>query len=371
MRKHDENPDRVPGGGWINPSGVPEPLASVIKQRERGRPKVGSISVTELIQPPRVRVLKSRYWDHEHMTMDVAHRVPAFIGSAVHDRLAVWLYDKPGKQRVERRISTVAFGWEVHGTPDLFHELAWSDLDDEERDSVLAMFPNVNKSGPIGVLDDHKTMMSGWGLAKSEGEGRDEYKDQIDLYAHLFRVRGVEIHLARNLWLICHHEQRHAGVGFYPAAPAGKIVQAMRKPDEARAFFEERVSLHRRAMLDGVRDDDLPECSESERWKRPDEWAVYPSAGRPRKDGTRARPIKVFRGALGETEGDALRHKRDLKVRNGKNYRVENRVGESVRCQPAYCDAFQFCTFGKNLRADYDRPEETATPKAALATEGA
>jgi hypothetical protein len=353
MRLPTDDVDRVPGGGWINPSGIPEPLASAIKSRERGRPKVGQITVTELLQPPRIRTLKARYWDNENMTFDVAHRVAAFVGSCVHDRLAHELYDQPGK-KVERRLSMGCFGWQVSGQPDLYHELKWSDLDPEEQDSVLTTFTNVNpevlKETPIGVIDDHKTAMSG----RSMMFEKTDWRDQLDLYAHLYRDRGKTIHLARNLWLVCYMERYKMGVGNYPDRPAGKMLQALRSPEEAREFFEERVSLHRRTMLEDTPDTGLPECTESQRWQRPNSWAVVtrPMRRQGIEQAPKTRAKKVFWENDGETKKDAQEWMKLQKPPTKKGYRlaVEDRPGESIRCQPAYCQAFEFCATGKSLR---------------------
>ena len=93
-------------------------------------------------------------------------------------------------------------------------------------------------------------------------------------------------------------------------------------PEEQDAFIEERVRLHQAALVE------LPECSEEDRWARPNKYAVMKPGGK--------RAVKLYDTA--REAGAALR---------GDQY-VEERIGESVRCQ-SYCPALNWCEQGRRF----------------------
>lgn len=343
MRLPTDDVNLIPGGGITNHSGIPEPIASAIAAMSPGRPQLGKISVPDLLTPVRIRTLLMRHWDDEKLTWDVSDRVAEYIGTAAIQQ----------KNDEVTPLSVSSFGWLVSGRANIFRTMKWNELDEAEREIVADTIPEVTSDPSlsystlsVGVLDNWKVQMHGSGL-----NGREEWKDELDLVAHLIRDRlQVDVHLGRNPYLVGHPEG------------GGKVLHRLRKPEEAREFFDERVSLHRRTMLETeTKDDKILLCTDNERWKKSDAWAVVLSQpGQPRKDGSHpaARAKKVFRADEGLEERDARKSAGEHTRATKKKHTVKFWPGESVRCHPKRCPAFAFCGYGQRRRKEADEAQE-------------
>jgi hypothetical protein len=117
----------------------------------------------------------------------------------------------------------------------------------------------------------------------------------------------------------------------YPQCAIQPVELQIWKPEETLAYIRSRVAAHEAAKA-AANDDDIPHCSERERWQREDSFAVLKS-----KDAKRA----VSGGIYSDYES-AKAHAAKI---GGV---VEERRGEPTRCLH-YCKVRQWCNFGKTL----------------------
>ena len=105
-------------------------------------------------------------------------------------------------------------------------------------------------------------------------------------------------------------------------------------------FTVPSVKLHQEIARAATPDDDLPICTEEERWVKGHEWAI--------KRVNRKTAMKVFRQDKGESEADAAAW--IASKANTEGYSIDWRPGESTRCQQRFCLAWQVCPLGQSYR---------------------
>ena len=113
----------------------------------------------------------------------------------------------------------------------------------------------------------------------------------------------------------------------YPKAPV-VLIDIPIWPDTKRIeYIKERIAMHQDAQVGYDLFKDFPLCSDEERWKRGEAWAL-------KKKGLK-RAMRVF-----DNEEDAE------KFMTGQTVPVEleHRAGELVRCNGDYCGVANFCS---------------------------
>lgn len=277
-----------------NIAGLPEPLARAV--RNDPYHKVGHISVTSLIKPPRMRELEQRY--DEWIVEDASERIWMLLGSSVHAILERAALEN---HLIEERLTIDVLGWKVSGQPDL--------LDDH------------------GILTDYK-LTSTYSFLLGE---KPEWTAQVNMYAALYREHGFEVTAAQIVGVLRDwFKSRAKREPDYPQV--GVIVQPIElwSAEKQLEYLTERVRLHQAAVT--MTDDELPVCTPEERWTRPDVWAV--------KKHRAKRALRLFTSS---TEAGNYIIKENL---TSATHEVEHRPGENVRCS-TYCAARPFCSFGK------------------------
>jgi hypothetical protein len=105
--------------------------------------------------------------------------------------------------------------------------------------------------------------------------------------------------------------------------------------DRTEAFIKERVEMHRDSKVSADWGEELPPCTDEERWVRATTYAV-------KKDG-RKTAIRVFDT---QDEADALLKEMPEK---DKGF-IEIRKGEAVRCTGNFCGVSQWCSQFQNQK---------------------
>ena len=266
----------------------------------------GDISATKLIDAPQVRVLSSKYRDE--VTVDVSERVWSLLGQCVHTILERAGLRQEGMVAEHRMFSTVdgPFGaWELSGQADVI------DLD-------------------RGVIRDYKV------TTVFKAKGSKAWEQQLNVLAWLakqngYTITGLEIVAIFRDWRKVEAERRSD----YPQAAIQVIPIALWDPVRQNNYVADSVALHQQAQA-GVQ----VNCTDEERWKDPDQWAIIkPGASR----------------ALKVTDIPP----RTLEVPDG--YVVVHRPGEYKRCQH-YCEVAAWCPqwAAENMTPDEDFTEEEA-----------
>jgi len=257
---------------------------------------LSDISVTTLIDSPRVRLLREA--KSSEMTSDAADMIWPLFGTAVHHILESASEDE-GVILEERLYATVN-DWILSGAVD--HQKV-------EGNSIS--------------ITDYK-VTSVWSVI----HGKIEWEQQLNCYAFLsqknkgMKVKSLQICAILRDWNRREAERRED----YPQAPV-ILVDIPLWPDTKRIdYIKERVAMHQDAQINYDLAQAFPPCSDEERWKRGEAWAV-------KKKGNK-RAQRVFDNEV--SAGEFMKDKENLEV--------EHREGEYVRCKGDYCGVANFCS---------------------------
>ena len=258
------------------------------------------ISVTEVIGPPRIRVLKKRYPDE--CVEDVADRLFTLYGQAVHTIL-----ERAAHSNVitEERRSIQMEGWVISGAADVF-----------DPDRLL--------------LRDYKFV----GVGSIFSGLKPEWEAQLNCYAHIWRETGTPVEelqiacLFRD-WVKTQAEQK----ADYP--PPILLMDVPVWPDEDAAdYLRQRVLLHQDA--EKKQDAELPICTPEERWDRGEYWVV-------KKKG---RKTALRRCESGEEAAQLCLEYQTNDPRH--EYYIEQVPPNPVRCR-LYCPCLPVCEAGQRF----------------------
>ena len=263
---------------------------------------LSDISVTTLIDSPRVRLLREA--KSSEMTSDAADMIWPLFGTAVHHILESASEDE-GVTLEERLYATVN-DWILSGAVD-----------------------HQKIEGNCINITDYK-VTSVWSVI----HGKIEWEQQLNCYAFLsqknkgMKVKSLQICAILRDWNRREAERRED----YPQAPV-ILVDIPLWPDTKRIdYIKERVAMHQDAQINYDLAQAFPSCSDEERWKRGEAWAV-------KKKGLK-RAMRVF-----DNQEEAEVYAYDWeKINNGKIAVVEHRAGEYVRCNGDYCGVANFCS---------------------------
>lgn len=263
---------------------LPEPIVQAVLNDGYTRGDA-DISVTQLLDPPRKIALTKQHEDE--LTEDVSDRIFSLLGTAVHNVLEK--AEVPGLQ--EERLYAEYGGWTVSGQFDYMDE--------------------------DGILWDWKTA-STYELQNGVKGGRTE---QLNCYAALARLNGLTVSGLRVGFILRDWSKtKSKRETNYPPHQVVVYPITLWSPAQQDAFIEERVRLHQAALIN------LPECSDEDRWARPNKYAVMKPGGN--------RAVKLF-----DTNEEAIFFCK------GDQY-VEERTGASIRCE-SYCPALNWCDQGR------------------------
>ena len=261
------------------------------------------ISVTTLIDSPRVRLMREQH--HDDRVVDVVDNIWALFGTAVHHVLES---TEPADNVVlEERLFTKINGWVLSGAVD--HQKVWEHLVE---------------------ITDYK-VTSVWSVI----HGKIDWERQLNVYAYLVQKnKGKKVTKLSICAILRDWNRRDAqNKPNYPQAPVVMVDIPMWDEMTRIEYIHKRIKLHQEAQVLYDMENNFPLCSDEERWKRDDAWAV-------KKKGLK-RAMRVF-----DNEDEA-------KVFSGAQEvptEIEHRAGEYVRCNGDYCGVAQFCSQYKGNR---------------------
>lgn len=275
---------------------LPSPLVEAILADDYSRGEA-DISVTGLLTPPRITALSERY--AEHLVEDASDRIWSLLGKSVHAMI-----DKTASYGVsEQRLYTKSQGWTVSGQ---FDHLSLRE-----------------ESGKAALWDWKVTSV--WTLVY--GDRTWEWEAQTNMYAGvLLHEAGYTVDEVNVLAILRDWQQSQSKGDGYPSQAVQRVPLNLWSPDEARRFMDKRVALHQKARTV------LPQCSDEDRWAKPDKWAAYSYT----KAGTRkARADRVYdnAGAAQDYVDDKLKGAGEVEHRKGDEW---------TRCR-GYCPVSTFC----------------------------
>lgn len=249
--------------------------------------KRADISVTSLIDSPRIVALKRQY--RTQIVEDAADLVWALLGQATHsviERAAT------GDDIAEKRLYAERKGWTISGQFDLLSE---------------------------GTLTDFK-ITSVWSVIDAQKNGKPAWDAQLNVLDWLCRKNGLHPMRAQIVALIRDWSKNKAHEDGYPGKQVVTIPIELWPEDRQERFVLERIEAHQRAH------EELPLCTAEDQWRRPEKWAVM-------KKGQK-RAVRLL-----DSESEAHEY---AKANDLEAYTLQYRPGDAVRCSN-YCSVAEFC----------------------------
>jgi len=266
-------------------------------------------SATELIESPRISILKVRH--DADMVADVSDMMWSLFGQGVHSVLEKYGRKAGLHDYVEERLYAEIDGWRVSGGMDL-----WMDEDHGV------------------VITDYKVTTT-WAA-----DGKPEWERQLNIYAYLFKAsKGIRPNGLRVCAILRDWKSAQAKYDRdYPQRPVIMIHIPLWSEAEQLRYIRERIGIHASARASSAFDDELPLCTDDERWRRGESWALMKEGGK--------RASAVF-------DNLDLAIAAKLEKKNPTEYRVDHRPGIPLRCA-SFCDAAPFCSQWAREKDQYD-----------------
>jgi hypothetical protein len=280
-----------------NKHGLPEPVVRALTRNEYSKGE-SNRSITQLIDSPRVRILKQEHWDD--LTEDVSEKLWAVLGTAAHKMFEENVTEG---HLAEERVFVDIEGWTISGAVD------------------------VQALGDDGVtIYDYKTT-SVWSVIY----GKPEWELQLNCYASLIRrAKGHKVKALKIIAIMRDWNRRDAEEKRdYPNAPIVEVDVPLWTESKQDEYLDGRVKIHQQAEFKRLTGDELPECSASERWEKPSKWAIM-------KKGLK-RAVRVY-----DSQEEAI-------VNLEQGQLIEFRPGESTRCNGDWCRVNQWCDQYKKM----------------------
>ena len=267
------------------------------------------ISVTSLIDSPKVRIMKEHYDDQ--MEIDAVDMVWSLFGTAVHSILETSHENAPIDQTIitEERLFTNVNGWRLSGAID--------------RQEI--------NDGLVSIFDYKVTSM--WSLVFD----KIEWHRQLNCYAYLVeKVKGVKVKDINIVVIARDWNRRKAEQD--PSLPQSPI-QVKHIPlwsfEEREKYVQERIEQHQEAQISFDIGNDFGLCSDEERWKKNDTYAVMKSGQK--------RALRVLNSEKEAKEYIDWHNETDKAYVKKSKLNIEIRSGEYTRCKGNYCSVAEFC----------------------------
>lgn len=289
-----------------NKFGLPDTIErAMVKQNDMYNSGPVDSSVTQLIQPPRIGLLRKLHY--KDIVRDVSEEFWALLGSGVHRILEL---GATSDMIVEERLFMNIDGWRISGAIDV---------------------QEIN--GQSIAITDYK-VTSSYSITKGD-DVKPEWVQQLNLQALLVHRNkpGMLVNKMNICAVIRDWSSSTAKRDpMYPQAPIVLVPIPIWSEERQLEYARERIAMHRQARFDHEMGNELEHCSPEDRWVRDEKWVVKKGGGK--------RAIKTF-----DNPHDALQ----LAKSKGEEYHVDYRPGKSTRCE--YCGVSQFCNQYKEIIA--------------------
>ncbi len=306
-----------------NKYNLPEVFYRAVKNDDYS-PGDSDITVTQLKDPPRKIALQKLYADQ--LEEDCSGRGYSLLGQAVHvilERAA-----EPDAI-VEKRFYMDVRGWKIGGQIDYYRN---------------------------GRLDDFK-VTSGYVVKGHRSGEKNDWDCQLNVNALLMAENGIEVNKLGVLALLrdwskleamrdAKWANDHNTSPNYPQSQVAVVDIPMWGEEKTLKWLEGRVEAHQSAQAGS--EEKLPLCTDEERWKKADSFAVMKEG---RKSALRVlrwqdEAERWARDNGHATEANSYENTQenmpaDIILKNGIS--IDHRKGEAIRCQQ-YCVARDVCS---------------------------
>lgn len=279
-----------------NKFGIPQTFVNVVKRPQYSKGDV-NISVTELMNSPRIVQLRTKHMDD--IETDVSEMVWSLFGSAVHNILE---HGKDEHHIVEERLFTQFEGWKISGAIDL--QEVYSD----------------------GIhIKDYK-VTSAWAVQQE----KQEWINQLNCYAWLVeKVKQQKVVSLQIVGIVRDWSRRDAETKEgYPQAPIVTLDIPLWAFEDRERYVHDRLVRHNEALFARQVGDELPLCTSEETWEKQTTYAVKKIGG--------VRAKNLF-----GVKDDAEKMLEKLNEKKAE-YEIEVREGERTRCAK-FCQVSEYC----------------------------
>lgn len=267
-------------------------------------------TVTQLIDSPRVRILRSRHY--QDMEEDVYSSVFRLVGTSLHH-----IAEQYGGEGAEER---------------LFLDLTGEFGRGERLVVSGAIDLQTNDDGGV-VIGDYKM------TSVAATRFPEKWAKQLNAYAYLVqRVHGKRVSKLEVYAILKDWNWRTASRNSdYPQQPGVTIPIDLWSYKEQEEFFMGRIQAHIEA--DSL--EQPPHCTRDEQWRGQDKWAVMSHARDKRSKNPKGRALSLHNDELEAVE--------KVECDTANDLYVESRPGEPTRCV-AFCDVSKWCDQHKRER---------------------
>lgn len=279
-----------------NKLGLPDMLQRAVEKEYTYRDK--RYSITSLLDPDRVLMLKRRY--NDIIEQDVSECIWMLFGTVTHYALETGI-DLKENEYVEHHLEyTFENGYTLSGIIDHVYDF----------------------------IDDYKTTSVWSVIYKSDFE---KWKKQLQMGAYLFyKETGIWKDKGRIVAILKDFNKKDALTkDNYPKLPVEVIEFDLGTPEDIEHWILNRFE--RIIELEKLTDNNLPLCSMEERFNKGDKYAVKKKAN---KTATK----------IHDTKEEAEKHLENLEASYPGIYEIEVRKGEDSRCLN-YCSCCKQCPY--------------------------
>lgn len=266
-------------------------------------------SVTSILKGTREAILQRRHDDE--ITNDVADMVWAIFGTAVHGILEQG-EESQSQIKENKLVVDLPNGYQLSGIFDLYDDAT-------------------------GTVTDYKTAsvwkikFGCWDNWQPKPDAFEDWRKQTLLYCWMLRQIGFDAKRGEIVAILKDHSKTKAKINEHPALPVWQVGWDFTTEDFewAEKFVADKFA--EIEACEKLPDEELPLCTNDERWTRDEKFAVM-------KQGVQ-RAKKLFDG-----EQEAADFAEHLNATEKGTFYVEHRPGVDPKCQD-YCSACEFCTY--------------------------
>ena len=290
-----------------NKLNLPTPIYNALKSDYK--PKEHQYSVTTILNSTRQIILKRKY--NELIEQDCSELIWALFGTSFHSIL-----ENAQEEQYQFK--------EEYLKQDL------SIITSELKDYYLSGKADLVDTSTKTIID-YKTTS----VFKIINKDYEDYRMQLLIYAWLFKQIGIEINNGEIVALLRDFQKSKSKYDkSYPQFQVQIIKFDFKKSD---FDFIENYIRNKFIELknnENTPDEELPMCTESERWREPTKYAV--------KKKQNKIATKVH-----NTLEEAQKHLENLEIKYPNIYEIEVREGTDKRCLE-YCSCCKFCPYYKD-----------------------
>ena len=289
-----------------NKLALPKQLVELVSTNYK--PTTHQYSCTTILKTTRQIILERRY--NDEIEQDVSNMCWMIFGIAVHSIIENSKEDEGQFKEEKLKVDLGKYWKELDG----YYLSGRSDLMDLLEKEIV----------------DWKTC-SAWKVIYKDFE---DWRKEMLIYSWMVRDIGFDIDKAKAIAFIKDHNKTKSKIDMqYPKLPiwVEKFKFNKKQFQEIKEFiYNKFLELKKYEM---VIDEELPLCSDDERWREPTKYVVK-------------KKVNKTATKLHDTLESAEEHLKQLEIKYPSIYEIQIRPGEDKRCLE-YCNCCQFCSYYK------------------------